>query len=401
MSDPISKSLVPRHAGRDYSEEAVEERRRWAKKTTGASLDLIGKGAIPPESMRGNIENAIGTVQMPLGVAGPLWVRGEHADGIFYVPLATTEGALVRSYERGMVMLTQSGGVEVRIERDENLICPVFQCATVGEAAAFAQIVRENFEALKRVADATTRHGKLIGVEPHVVGRDVQVAFRFHTGDAHGMNMVVKAADAACRWLMENGGTESYLVFSGLGFEKRPSASALRGGKGKRVVAGALIPAKWVRLYLHTTPGGVRDLWQRTVVGNIMAGSLGYCGHFANGLTAMFIACGQDVANVVNSAIGLTNYEVTAEGDLYASVTLPSLVVATVGGGVDLGTSRECLEMLGCHGAGKAKKLAEIAAATVLAGELSFAGSLISGEFAAAHEEYGRNRPQREPGGTS
>ena len=176
---------------------------------------------------------------MPVGVAGPLLVRGEHADGVFYVPLATTEGALVRSYERGMVLLTKVGGAKVRIERDENQICPVFQFESAASASAFSPFLAENFEELRRRAESTTNHAKLLAVDPLVVGRDVEVVFRYHTGDAHGMNMIAKATDAACRWLVEKSTALSYVLFSGLSSEKRPSARALLGGKGKKVSAGA------------------------------------------------------------------------------------------------------------------------------------------------------------------
>ena len=220
------------------------------------------------------------------------------------------------------------------------------------------------------------------------------LTFCYDTGDAHGMNMVAKAADAASRWIVEESAAKSYLLFSGLSSEKRPSGKLLGGGKGKGVTAAAEIPAKWIRLYLHTTPEELCSLWRRTVIGNMMANAIGYCGHFANGLTALFIACGQDVANVMNSAVGIQDFELTPSGDLHASITLPSLTVATVGGGVALGTSRECLELLGCFGAGKARRFAEIAAATLLAGELSFGAALASGEFVDAHEDYGRNRPE-------
>ncbi|HEV3076555.1 MAG TPA: hypothetical protein VHB47_19185, partial [Thermoanaerobaculia bacterium] len=188
-----------------------------------------------------------------------------------------------------------------------------------------------------------------------------------------------------------------YTIFSGMDSEKRASGALLGGGKGKQVVAGARLPARLVRAYLHATPAEMHELWQNTVLGHLQAGAIGYNGHFANGLAALFIACGQDVANVVNSAVGVTHFEVTAEGDLYASVTLPSLTVATVGGGTGGGTARECLEMLGCAGAGGAPKLAEIAAATLLAGELSMGAALASGEFVEAHEMYGRNRPPGPP----
>ena len=393
MNDQPSHPLIPRYSTNEYDEEALAERRRWVEQAAGVNLPMIGQGKIPAASMRGNVENAIGAVQMPLGIAGPLLVRGEHAQGVFYVPLATTEGALVRSYERGMALLTRAGGAEVRIERDENQISPTFHFAGVGKAAAFGRFTADHIGDLRQCAEATTSHGKLLAVEPMVVGRDVIVVFRYHTGDAHGMNMIAKATDAACRWLVENSDADSYVLFSGLSAEKRPSTRGLLGGKGKKVTAGAEIPAKWVHLYLHTTPEALRELWRKTITGNIMAGAIGYCGHYANGLAALFIACGQDVANVANSVVGLTSFEVTPEGNLYASCTLSSLVVATVGGGVDLGTSRECLALLGCHGSGKARKLAEIVAATALAGELSLAAALASGEFVAAHETFGRNRP--------
>jgi hydroxymethylglutaryl-CoA reductase (NADPH) len=186
-------------------------------------------------------------------------------------------------------------------------------------------------------------------------------------------------------------------VFSGMSSEKRASGFLLGGGKGKTVVAGARLPAAAVQAYLRVTPRQMVELWHDTVIGHLQANAIGYNGHYANGLTAIFIACGQDVANVANAAVGVTDYELTPEGDLYASVTLPSLTVATIGGGTMLGTSVECLRMLDCAGAGRAPKFAEIVAATLLAGELSMAGAIASGEFVVAHETYGRNRPQTPP----
>ena len=388
--------LIPRYQDRAYTEGEADDRRAWVEGISKVDLENIGASTIPLESLRGNIENPIGSVQMPVGIAGPLVMNGEHANGTYYVPLATTEGALVRSYERGMVLMTRAGGATTHVFRDENQICPVFPLPDVTAAAKFCTLLVEKIDQIREVAEATTSHGKLLGCKPQMVGREVEVCLRFYTGDAHGMNMIAKAADAACRWICDNSAATSYSLFSGLSSEKRPSGRLLSAGKGKGVVASVEIPAKWIRLYLHTTPQEICDLWRRTVIGNMMANAIGYCGHYANGLAALFIACGQDVANVVNSAVGVTDYEVTAGGDLHASVTLPSLTVATVGGGVALGTSKECLNMLGCFGTGKARKFAEIAAATALAGELSFAGALVSSEFVDAHENYGRNRPSQD-----
>jgi len=393
MSKPIREAdLVPRLEGQGYSAEALAERRRWIEERTGARLAHAGSSTIPAEEMRGNIENPIGAAQVPLGLAGPLLVQGEHAQGVFYVPLATTEGALVRSYERGAAAITRAGGATARVLTDENRVSPVFLFENAAEAAAFSRRLPELFEGLKAEADATTRHGRLLRVEPLPLGREVVVHFAWWTADAHGMNMIVKGTDQACRWLVEQGHAPRYYVFSGAESEKRASGALFAGGKGKKVTADVRLPARLVRAYFHTTPAGLADVWRRTVLGHLQAGTTGYNGHIANGLTALFIACGQDVANIANSAVGITSFEVVEGGDLYASVTLPSLTVATVGGGTGLGTGRECLEMLGCFGAGKAPKLAEIAAALVLGGELSFGAAIASGEFVAAHETYGRNR---------
>ena len=390
--------LVPRFERQGYSAEALAERRRWIEERTGARLDQVGSSSTSSESMRGNIENPIGTVQIPLGVAGPLRIDGEHAQGVFYVPFATTEGTLVRSYERGVVAITRAGGASARVVVDENRVSPVFLFEDVAEAAAFARGLPALFEAMKAEAETTTRHGRLLRVEPQPLGREVVVHFGYWTADAHGMNMIVKATDHVCRWLAEHGHASRYYIFSGAESEKRASGLLFAGGKGKKVIAGVRIPARIVRSYLHATPEQMADVCHRTMLGHVQANTTGHNAHIANGLTALFIACGQDVANVANSAVGVTSFDVLEGGDLYASVTLPSLIVATVGGGTDLGTARECLEMLGCVGAGKAPKLAEIAAGLVLGGELSMSAAIASGEFVQAHETYGRNRPAQDAG---
>lgn len=386
---------MPRFDKQGYSDPAIFARRKWVESRTGASLDHIGSFTLPGEEMRGNIENPIGTIQMPVGIAGPLLIHGEYAQGSFYVPLATTEGALVRSYERGMVTLTRAGGVTTRLSRDENRVSPVFLFSNVAAAHEFVTYLNNHFSLIKDEADSTTRHGKLLRVECQPVGREVIVTFCYFTADAHGMNMIVKATERACQWIMAHSGAIDFFLFSGHSSEKRGSGALFSGGKGKKVIAGAQIPASLLRQYLHITPLQLIELWRHTVVGHLQANALGYNGHYANGLTAIFIACGQDVANVVNSAVGITNFELAGNpaDAVYVSVTLPSLTVATVGGGTGLGTSHECLQMLGVVGQGGAPKLAEIIAAAILAGEISMAAAIASGEFVAAHEDYGRNRP--------
>jgi hydroxymethylglutaryl-CoA reductase (NADPH) len=386
--------LVPRMDRQGYEEDEVAERRRWLADRVGVELTHMGLGSIPTGSFRGNIENPIGVAQVPLGVAGPLRVNGEYADGVYYVPLATTEGALVRSYERGMTVITRSGGATARVITDENCIAPTFCFEGIVDACAFVRALPDWFVEVRRVAEATTRHGRLLRLEPRVTGRDVSVRFCYHTADAHGMNMIMKATDAACRWLAVRAPAARYYIMTGACSEKRSGGAAMAGGKGKTVIAEAIVPALLLRTYLRAAPAEMIDMWHRTLIGQVAANVVGYNGHVANGLAALFIACGQDVANVANAATGITAFDLTPRGDFYLSVTLPSLTIGTVGGGTQMGTSRECLRLLGCDGAGGAPRFAEIAAATALAGELSMGAAIATDEIVGAHEQYGRNRPE-------
>ncbi len=385
--------LVPRFRNDGYETDQLARRRAWLEAKTGARLGHTGQLSFDSEQLRGNIENPVGVAQVPMGIAGPLLVRGKHAQGTFYVPMATSEGALIRSYERGMTVLTRSGGVETALLGDENHISPSFFFDDIASANAFVEWVPKNFTGMQAEAASTTRHGKLTAVECFQTGRQVILQLRFSTGDAQGMNMIAKAADAICRWIERQFTGARHLLFSGMCSEKRASGLVIVAGKGKRITAGALVPRSILKMYLRVTPEQLFEVWQSTVVGHLHAGAVGYNAHYANGLAAIFIATGQDVANVANSACGITVFELHPEG-LFVSVTLPALSVATVGGGTSLPTQREALEIMGCYGTGKAKKLAEIVAAALLGGEISMGAAIATGEFVAAHERYGRNRPK-------
>ncbi|MEM8961698.1 MAG: 3-hydroxy-3-methylglutaryl-CoA reductase, partial [Acidobacteriota bacterium] len=324
--------LVPRLRDQGYDREQIATRRRWIEEKTGATLDEIGAFPGDSEHWRGNVENPIGAACVPLGLTGPMRVCGEHAEGIFYVPMATTEGAMLRSYERGMLTLSKAGGISTRVVRDENRVAPSFHFEDMASAVRFATQVAQHVDDLRTAAEATTRHGKLLEVRAVPIGRDVIVDFRFSTGDASGMNMVVRAADAACRWLREHLEAPHFHVFSGFAGEKRTSGEIMAGGKGKTVIAAARVPRKLVRLLLGVEPADIVENWRRAVLGHQRSVVIGFNAQIANGLAAAFIALGQDVANVTNSAVGITHMELDGE-DLHASLTLPSLVVGTVGGG--------------------------------------------------------------------
>jgi hydroxymethylglutaryl-CoA reductase (NADPH) len=393
LTAPITlDDLLPRMKDQGYDAERVARRRSWIEQKTRSRLSHIGGYSFDPGLMRGNIENPIGAAQVPMGVAGPLLVCGQQARGLFYVPMATTEGALIRSYERGMVALTRAGGAQTEVLADENHTAPSFRFGDVAAAARFCEWLPGQIAEMRAVAASTTRHGRLENAACYQMGRQVIVNLGFFTADAQGMNMIVKATDAICRWVVASYPGTSYFLFSGMCSEKRGSGFLLTRGNGKRVTAGCLLPHRVLQQYLHVTADQLLSVWHSAAMGHFQAGAFGCNGHAANGLAAIFIATGQDVANVVNSASALTCFEPDA-GGLYLSTTLPALSVATVGGGTGLPTQREALELMGCGGEGKAQKLAEIVAASILAGEISMSAAIAAGEFVEAHEQYGRNHP--------
>ena len=380
------------------SNKAAEYRRRYLERKLGIKLDAIGSTVIDFNKAVGrNIENPIGAAQIPIGVAGPLLIEGAYARGLFYIPLATTEGALVASVNRGAKIVTESGGARARVLKDGMARAPLFKLPSLVDALEFLEWVEAHREEIKKAAESTTRHGKLKDVQPFVVGNNVWLRFVFETGDAMGMNMATIASEAAAKYIQENFPKAELVALSGnMCVDKKPSAVNFLMGRGKTVVAEALIKRE-VLSKLGVTPEAVHEVnVRKNLLGSALAHSYGFNAHFANIITAIFIATGQDVAQVVESSMGITWTEPRDEG-LYISVTLPSLEVGTVGGGTWLPTQREALSMLGVAGSGdppgvNALKFAEIVASAVLAGELNLILALARNELARAHQALGRSK---------
>ncbi|WP_317931078.1 hydroxymethylglutaryl-CoA reductase [Halioxenophilus sp. WMMB6] len=386
---------IPRERDNDYSREAAAKRRRFVEEQTGAALEHTSKFSFDPAILPGNIENFTGVVQVPLGFAGPLRVNGEHAQGDFFVPMATTEGTLVASYNRGMRLTRQAGGITTTVVDDAMQRAPVFAFNNAREARDFSLWVTENFSAIKAAAEVTTRSGRLRNIEQYSASRMLYLRFNYTTGDAAGQNMTGKATYAACQWIADSypPGIGYYFLSGNMDTDKKHSALNTLHTRGKRVVAEITLPRQLVIEQLHTSPEAMYAARKTSQLGGLMAGAVHNGVHPANGIAAMFIATGQDEANVAESHASLVYAEVTPDGDYYYSVTLPSLIVASYGGGTGLATQKECLEALGCYGQGKAKKLAEIFAATVLCGEISLGAAVVSEEWVSSHDQYGRNRP--------
>jgi 3-hydroxy-3-methylglutaryl-coenzyme A reductase (EC 1.1.1.34) len=378
---------------------AVMIRRYALEETSGFNFDHIQNFSIDVEdASKRNIENMIGAIQIPLGIASPLKVNGEFAEGTFQIPLATTEGALVASVNRGCSVITKSGGANVRIFRDLMTRAPVFRLENVIRSKEFADWLQDPdvLSRMKAKASETTRFGELVDVQAFVTGNTVYVRFSYDTKDAMGMNMVTIATDAVLSLIKDEFGAIPVSLSGNMCIDKKPAAINNILGRGKTVVADVTIPAELVEERLKCKPETMVEVnYRKNLLGSARAGSLGYNAHAANIIAAMYLACGQDPAHVVEGSSAITTMELTRYGGLYCSVTLPAMAIGTVGGGTNLGPQSDCLRLLDVKGSGNppgsnSKKLAEIIASAVLAGEISLIGAQAAGHLAKAHAELGR-----------
>lgn len=378
----------------DYTRTMATQRRQVLSEHSGAVLAHVGRYSIDPAVLRGNIEGFIGAAQVPIGVAGPLLVDGEHARGEFLVPLATTEGTLVASYNRGMRLLGACGGVTTTIVEESMQRGPAFRFDTAREARDFGRWVLDNLAGIRATAEATTHVGRLVDIGQYQVGPLRYLRFNYTTGDAAGQNMTGKATRAACEWIRRHcPGQPCYVLSGNVDTDKKHSQINTLLTRGRRVVAEAVLGAEALHRIMRVDPAELFRWRQVSMTGAMLAGAAGTGVHAANGLAALFIATGQDAANVAESHAVMSYTQLLDSGDYYWSVTLPALIVATCGGGTGLPTQRECLELLGCYGPGRARAFAEICAAVVLAGEISLAAAVLHDDWVGAHERLGRNRP--------
>lgn len=407
MTDPTPASLAARVRDGEIRFHELEEhadadtaaaaRRRLVAETADADVDVLGEYAFDAADAHGsNIENMIGAVQVPLGVAGPVSVDGGAFAGERYLPLATTEGALVASINRGCSVVNDAGGATARVTKSGMTRAPVFRVADVAEAEALVAWARDSEDALREAAESTTSHGELLDVTPYVVGNNVFLRFRYDTKDAMGMNMATIATREACD-VVEAETDAALVALSGnLCSDKKPAAINAVEGRGRSVSADVEVPREVVEDRLHTTPEAIAEInTRKNLVGSAKAGGLGFNAHVANAVAAMFLATGQDEAQVVEGANAITTAEATPDGDLYCSVSLASLEVGTVGGGTKLPTQAAGLDVLGVRGGGdpagsNGDALAEAIAVGALAGELSLLAALGSRHLSSAHADLGR-----------
>ena len=254
----------------------------------------------------GNVENFIGSVKLPVGLAGPLRVNGLFAQGDYYIPLATTEAALVASYSRGAQLISEAGGCSAALLNEGVSRAPAFAFRNLREVGCFLSWAISRLDDFRRVAEATTRHGKLIDMWVAVEGNHVYLNFEFITGDASGQNMVTIATEAICSYINVNTPIRPQYSFveANLSGDKKATFQSFLLVRGKKVTAEVFLPAELVAKRLHTTPEQMVNCWRISAIGGVLSGSIGVQGHYANGLAAIYIACGQDPACVAESAVG-------------------------------------------------------------------------------------------------
>ena len=344
------------------------------------------------KTYRRNIENYIGTVKVPIGITGPLRVNGGFARGDYYLPLATTEAALVASYNRGTRVISKAGGCTAVLLDEGVSRAPGFVFKSLSQATLFVGWALSRVEEFKRITETTSHFCKLINMKHSIEGNHVFLNFEFFTEDASGQNMVTIATQMICSYISGHSPVqpEHWYVEANFSGDKKASRQSFQTVRGRKVSAEAVIPRALVEKDLNTNSNQIARYYQLSTIGSVLSGTIGVQGHYANSLAALYLACGQDVACVAESAVGVTRLESIEGGDLYASVTLPNLMVGTVGGGTGLPSQKACLEILGLAGPGKAHAFAEVAAGLCLAGEISIAAAISAGEFTRAHKQLAR-----------
>jgi hydroxymethylglutaryl-CoA reductase (NADPH) len=376
--------------------DGLKKRLEFLNQETGNQLPSL-TGRLPftdLHQLSGNIENYIGMSMVPTGIIGPLRVTGSAAKGDFFIPLATSEGALVASYHRGAKACYMAGGATSICLVEGVQRSPLFKFTNLSDLGAFITWVLQQVDVFREITEQTSRFAKLSDMKSNIEGNHLILTFEYHTGDASGQNMVTICTDAICQFIVENAPVSPlfWFVESNYSGDKKATALSFTNVRGKKVTTEIVLPEKIVNEVLKTTPEAMAEYWRSSTMSVIQSGAIGAQGHYANGLTALFIATGQDAACVAEASTGITRMEHQKDGSLYASVTLPNLIVGTVGGGTSLPTQKECLELMKCFGQGNARKFAEICGALVLAGELSIAAALSAGHFSSAHKKFGRKK---------
>ncbi len=395
----VDPTRIPKFSKKaHYSPEAVDRRLEWARQVSGSSLSNIAKSILEPESLAGNIENYIGAVQIPVGLAGPILIRGSYINGYVPLPIATTEGALISSISRGAKACNLAGGVHVHVQKQHMVRAPVFFCDTMEGAINLERWVQEHLHRIREKAESVSSVARLEKITPMVFGRALHLKFYFTTGDAAGQNMTSACTWVACEWIARQIRDDPFIRYlwhnieANMSGDKKANYQNFIEGRGISVTASCFIHKKILRRILRVTPEQFVRIWSEAEFCAHETGMLGSNINFANVIAGIFAATGQDMASIHESAAGIFKAYLKDDGLEFAAF-LPSLVAGTVGGGTRLPVQKECLELMGCYGQGGLFRFAEIVAGACLSLDISTGAAIVTNDFVSAHERLGRNRP--------
>ena len=369
--------------------KSVAKRREALEKLLSADLKHIGNFSLDEKvASSRNCENMIGAAQIPLGVAGPIKITGENIKGDFYIPLATSEGALIASISRGIKAINLGGGAQVLTYRVGTTRGPVFDTTSIKKSNELFKWIKKNPNKIAEASGKTSKHLKFLKTDVRTQGRYVFLRFYFNTQDAMGMNMATIATEKITELIEKEVGVKCLSVAGNFDIDKKPAWLNFIKNRGFKVWAEVVVPSKVVKNVLKTTSEDFFEVWlTKCMIGSALSGSLGFNAHFANIIAAFFAATGQDIAHTVEGSMGMTTAKVLKNGDLYLSVYLPAVMLGTVGGGTNLETQKEARSITGVK---NSVELAEVLGGAVLAGELSLLSALSSGDLVKAHKELGR-----------
>ena len=366
-----------------------KKRADFVSKKTGVNLDQIKRAGELIEGEQVHCENLIGATLFPMGVAGPLKLEDLASKKVWkaYIPLATTEGALVASVNRGCRAVLKAGRVKVLVEKIGVTRAPVFKVKGLVQADKFRHYLEERFEHFKKITASTSSHLRLLRYDFSLHPPFCYVRFYFDPDQAMGMNMATIASQKIIEFIEKDSGVKCVSVSGNFCVDKKPSFLNFLYGRGFRVWAEAELSISICKEILKVRPEEIRKVWSaKNMAGSAFSGSLGFNAHFANIVAAFFAATGQDLAHTVEGSLGTTFAEVRGES-LYFSISLPAVMVGVVGGGTKLKTKREAIEMTGAK---TPEDLAKVLAGAVLSGELSLLASLVEGSLAKTHMKLGR-----------
>jgi hydroxymethylglutaryl-CoA reductase (NADPH) len=381
---------------KDYGPEAVIQRREYLSQKKDIVFNSIAEHNINPKRLRGVVENFIGSVQIPIGLAGPLKISGTYANGEYYAPFATVEGVITLSATRGATAINLSGGIKTKLVDEQMIRAPMFMFENQQQCDILIDWVDKHFNQIKEECEKLSSYGKLKTIENFLIGNAVHFRFCFTTGDAAGQNMVTIMTDAGCKYIKEKFVNDSgipiasYIVEGNFAGDKKPNMINSLSTRGRKVRVEAFIKKSVMKRILKMELKEYYRITNNVSSGSALCGtSEGFSVNAANVIAALYAATGQDLGCIYESSKVFNTIEIRDDG-LYWAALFPNIVTGTVSGSHRLPSQSDCIRLLECNEKNGANKLAEIIAGYCVALDLSTSSSICSGSFATAHKTWGR-----------